>query len=155
LKFPEKLFGKITEYGLPPSAFCFEVTETFLSTDPALVLDVLTRIRLKGFQLSLDDFGTGHSSLTRLRRMPFGELKIDKSFVDGAEFDQECRVIVRNTVALARGLELKVVAEGVETEAQLDFLWETGCNIMQGFHFSKPMPNEQFVEWLHAWQKSA
>ena len=116
------------------------------------MLEVLTRLRLKGFQLSIDDFGTGHSSLARLRRMPFGELKIDKMFVDGAEHDQECRVIVRNTIALARGLELNVVAEGVENEAQLDFLWDTGCNVMQGYLFSKPMPKEQFEDWLRAWK---
>jgi EAL domain-containing protein (putative c-di-GMP-specific phosphodiesterase class I)/FixJ family two-component response regulator len=151
LKFPEKLSEKIKEYELPHSAFCFEVTESSLSSDPAHVLDVLTRLRLKGFQLSIDDFGTGHSSLARLRRMPFGELKIDKMFVDGAESDQECRVIIRNTVALARGLELKVVAEGVENEAQLDFLWNAGCNVMQGYLFSKPMPGEQFENWLQNW----
>lgn len=152
LNFPETLSKIIKEHGLPPSVFCFEVTESSLTSDPAHVLDVLTRLRLKGFQLSIDDFGTGYSSLARLRRMPFGELKIDKSFVDGVESDQECRVIVKNTVELARGLKLKVVAEGVENEAQLDFLLDTGCNVMQGYLFSKPLPKGQFEEWLRAWK---
>ena len=155
LKFPETLYDKIMDYDLPPSVFCYEVTESTLSSDPAHVLDVLTRLRLKGFQLSIDDFGTGHSSLARLRRLPFGELKIDRMFVEGADSDQECRVIIRNTVEMARGLELKVVAEGVENEAQLDFLWDTGCTLMQGNYFSKPMARERFEDWLHGWNKSA
>ena len=152
LIFPETIFDTIKSHGLSPSKFIIEVTETSLTSNPANVLDVLTRLRLKGFQLSIDDFGTGHSSLARLRRMPFGELKIDKMFVDGAESDQECRVIVENTVAMAHGLKLKVVAEGVENEAQLDFLRDTGCNVMQGYHFSKPLPKEKFEDWLQAWK---
>jgi len=147
LNFPEEMLHIVQNYGLAPSTIMIEVTETSLATDPNHVVNVLTRLRLKGFQLSIDDFGTGHSSLARLRKIPFRELKIDKMFIDTCDTDRENRVIVSNTMDLAHGLGLKVVAEGVETESQLAVLEELNCDHVQGYYFSKPLPPAEFEKW--------
>lgn len=147
LNFPEEMVKTVQSYGVSPSTIMIEVTETSLATDPNHVLNVLTRLRLKGFQLSIDDFGTGHSSLARLRKIPFRELKIDKMFIDACDSDRESGFIVSNTMNLAHGLGLKVVAEGVENEAQLAVLEDLKCDHVQGYYFSKPLPASEFEEW--------
>lgn len=151
LSFPERLLETVQRFGVAPSTIMIEVTETSLATNPNHVLNVLTRLRLKGFQLSIDDFGTGHSSLARLRRIPFRELKIDKIFIDACDTDRDSRLIVSNTMNLAHGLGLKVVAEGVETQAQLAVLEELNCDHVQGYHFSKPLPSADFEKWYEDW----
>ncbi len=103
------------------------------------MMDVLTRLRLKGFKLSIDDFGTGYSSLVQLQRMPFSELKIDRSFVMQMMDNKSCKVIVEIVIDLARRLELKTVAEGVEGEAVLDALIGIGCDMAQGYYVSRPL----------------
>ncbi len=147
LNFPEEILQTVQNYSVVPSTIMIEVTETSLATNPNHVMNVLTRLRLKGFQLSIDDFGTGHSSLARLRKIPFRELKIDKMFIDTCDTDRENRVIVSNTMHLAHGLGLKVVAEGVESEAQLAVLEELNCDHVQGYYFSKPLPPSEFEAW--------
>jgi EAL domain-containing protein (putative c-di-GMP-specific phosphodiesterase class I) len=102
-------------------------------------MDVLTRLRIKGFQLSIDDFGTGYSSLVQLQKMPFSEIKIDKSFTMQLMTNQGCRVIVEIIVDLARKLGLSSVAEGVEDEASLNALIEMGCDMAQGYYVSRPI----------------
>jgi EAL domain-containing protein (putative c-di-GMP-specific phosphodiesterase class I) len=130
----------------------FEVTETSVPVDPARARDILTRLRLKGFALSIDDFGTGHSSLESLQILPFNELKIDLGFVRVAETDKAARLIVESSIALGRQLGLTVLAEGVENEALWCWLNEAGCELAQGYFIGKPMPLEEMARWKAEWK---
>jgi EAL domain-containing protein (putative c-di-GMP-specific phosphodiesterase class I) len=127
----------------------FELTETTLISGGVSSLDILTRIRLKGIHLSIDDFGTGFSSLSQLYRMPFNELKIDLSFVRRMDQDADCYAIVENCVQLGHQLNMQVVAEGVENIAILNMLEELGCDVAQGYYFSKPLSGKDLVTWNH------
>ena len=153
LDLPEILVQKVEAGGLLPGNTVLEITETTFSSDPKHRLDILTRLRLKGFRLSIDDFGTGHSSLARLRQIPFSEMKIDKMFVGAADTDPGSRAIVGNTIELANRLGLSIVAEGVETDAQLKILEDLGCGKIQGYLYSKPLKIDAFQEWLKSWEK--
>lgn len=154
LYFPDILARTIKENRMKPSQFVLEITESTFSEDPTATLDVLTRLKLRGFSLSIDDFGTGHSSLARLRQIPFSELKIDKSFVIASDTNSECRIIIKNTIELANNLGLKVVAEGAETKEHIKLLTGYECDIVQGFFYAKPMPSEQFTEWYLNWEET-
>ena len=118
--------------------------------DPHRALDVLERLRALGVRLSLDDFGTGHSSLAYLKRLPLDEVKIDRSFVIGMSEDSDDAAIVRSTIDLARHLGLEVVAEGVETEAILRDLVDLSCDVAQGYYLSRPLPAHELSGWLAA-----
>ncbi len=133
---------------VPPDHIVLEVTETSLIRELGVALGVLTRLRLRGFGLSLDDYGTGFSSMQQLARIPFTELKIDRSFVHGAHKRESLQVILRSAVQLANALGLSTVAEGVETVEDLRLLQEYGCTIGQGWLFAKPMPAEEIIPWL-------
>ncbi|HEY9051068.1 MAG TPA: EAL domain-containing protein [Gammaproteobacteria bacterium] len=135
------------------SQLILEVTESALMEELTKSLDSLTRLRMKGFQLSIDDFGTGFSSMMQLYRAPFTELKIDQSFVMRIDRDQEARTIVESTINLAHNLNMKVVAEGVETDAILRELQKFGCDIAQGYFFAKPMPIDEMMSWLRLWNE--
>ncbi|HEY6539202.1 MAG TPA: EAL domain-containing protein [Candidatus Dormibacteraeota bacterium] len=130
----------LAETGLAPSRLHLEVTESVLITDPGSAARALGDLRDLGVTLAIDDFGTGNSSLTALQRFPFQVLKIDRSFVSGIGTRAEDTTIVAATLALAHGLGLKVVAEGVETQAQADLLIRDGCEELQGFLFGRPAP---------------
>jgi EAL domain-containing protein (putative c-di-GMP-specific phosphodiesterase class I) len=123
------------------------LTETAAMGNPTLMLEVLTRLRLKGFKLAIDDFGTGYSSMLQLHRLPFSELKIDQSFVAEMEHS-EARIIVGAIAGLGKNLGLELVAEGVENQALLKHLVGFGCEIGQGYHFSRPMQAVQVLDWL-------
>ena len=125
--------------GVAPGRITLEVTESAVSRDAVAATEVLTRFRLNGFGLSIDDFGTGHSSLVELYKMPFNELKIDRTFVSQVEQQEEARVIVRTLVRMAHELGLRTVGEGVETPAMLDFLRGCGCDEVQGYAVSRPV----------------
>ena len=118
--------------------------------DPHRAISVLERLRALGVRLSLDDFGTGHSSLAYLKRLPLDEVKIDRSFVIGMAENSNDAAIVRSTIDLARNLGLEVVAEGVETEAILRDLGALSCDVAQGFFLSRPLPADQLDGWLAA-----
>jgi diguanylate cyclase (GGDEF)-like protein len=134
--------------GLPPELLEIEITESALMDDTEANLVILNELKQLGVLLSLDDFGTGYSSLSYLRRFPIDVLKIDRSFVTDVARDSEADAIVTTIVHMARGLDLKVIAEGVETEAQLAFLRGLGCDAYQGYLFSKPRPAESATALL-------
>ena len=133
---------------VPTDHIVLEVTETSLVRELGVALGVLTRLRLRGFGLSLDDYGTGFSSMQQLARIPFTELKIDRSFVHGAHERESLQVILRSALQLAAELGLTTVAEGIETIEDWRMLREHGCDIGQGWLIAKPMPAEEFVPWL-------
>lgn len=139
--------------GLSPERLIFELTETSAMEDPVASLSLLTRLRMKGFQLSLDDFGTGFSSMLQLVRLPFSEIKVDRSFVMTAARSQESRTVIRSVVDLGRSLGLKSTAEGVEDSQTLGFLNEIGCDLAQGYFIARPMPAEQAAAWAQARSK--
>lgn len=145
---PEEIEGLLLQYGLAPGALIAEITETTVIANPLLAAEVLTRLRIKGIGLSMDDFGTGYSSLLTLLRLPFTELKIDRSFIAVCETDDEAWKIVRATISLARELGLAVVAEGIETEAVEARLRTAGCDIGQGWRFGRAMPERALHAWL-------
>jgi EAL domain-containing protein (putative c-di-GMP-specific phosphodiesterase class I) len=136
---PDRLEAHCRAAGLDPARLVVELTETSAMRDPAQMLDVLIRLRLKGFGLAIDDFGTGYSSLVQLRKMPFTEVKIDRSFVKSIPEDHDCTVISKTIVELAHNLGLLSVAEGVENQAALDCLAKMGCDMAQGYHLSRPV----------------
>jgi EAL domain-containing protein (putative c-di-GMP-specific phosphodiesterase class I) len=147
-RLPDRLAQLCGRCEVPPDRFCLELTETAAMGDPTLMLEVLTRLRLKGFKLAIDDFGTGYSSMLQLHRLPFSELKIDQSFVAEMERSEEARIIVGAIAGLGKNLGLELVAEGVENQALLKHLVGFGCEIGQGYHFSRPMPAGQVLDWL-------
>ena len=137
--------------GARQDAITFEVTETAAMANPLHGLDILTRLRIKGFKLSIDDFGTGYSSLVQLHRLPFSELKIDRSFVAECDRSSEARMIVKTMVDLGHNLDMTVVGEGVESEAVARILTDMGCDSGQGYAIARPMEAEQVPYWLAHW----
>jgi EAL domain-containing protein (putative c-di-GMP-specific phosphodiesterase class I) len=150
-ELPARLVTLCEVEDVPPSAIVVEMTETALDTDNLVAMETMVRLRLMGFRLSIDDFGTGHSSLVRLRRLPFSELKIDRSFAAALDRGGENAVIVRSLAQLARNLDLQTVIEGVEDEAALRFATEVGCDEAQGYHIAKPMPPEEIKSFAQTW----
>lgn len=134
--------------GLPPHMLELEITESTLMENAQDTLQALHELRNVGLRLSIDDFGTGYSSLSYLKRFPVDIIKIDRSFVQDTPDDADDAAIVTGIIALAHSLRLEVVAEGVETEAQLRFLREQNCDILQGYYLSKPMPADKFEQFI-------
>ena len=139
LELPELVTEDLENVGISPSSLVIEVTETALMQDLRRSLDILTRLRMKGIQLSIDDFGTGYSSMSQLVRIPFSELKIDRSFVEDADSVKDCRAVVKASIMLAHELGMTTVAEGVSSQTLLDLVTELGCDISQGYFTGKPM----------------
>jgi EAL domain-containing protein (putative c-di-GMP-specific phosphodiesterase class I) len=133
---------------MDPSLLEFEITETTLMQSGGQTLEVLAQINAMGVRLSIDDFGTGYSSLAYLKRFPVHKIKVDRAFVRELEASAEDRAIVAAVMALANSLQLAVVAEGVETEAQLALLREQGCQLAQGYLFARPLEASQIPEVL-------
>jgi EAL domain-containing protein (putative c-di-GMP-specific phosphodiesterase class I) len=147
---PDMVAGLLARHGVPGDRLECEISEDTVMADPRRASENLQRLRTLGVRMSLDDFGTGHSSLSYLKRLPLDEVKIDRSFVSGMADDASDVAIVRSTIDIARHLGLSVVAEGVETEETLDALSELHCDIAQGFLLSRPMPADQVGDWLAA-----
>ena len=152
LEFPDFVARAALNAGVPPTSLVLEVTESRLMKNPLAALDILTRLRLKRIGLSIDDFGTDHSSLAQLRDIPFDELKIDRSFVHGAWRDSSLRAIFDASLGMAQQLGMKTVAEGVEDRDDWDFLHKTGCDIAQGYFIARPMPADDLPAWIQAWK---
>jgi EAL domain-containing protein (putative c-di-GMP-specific phosphodiesterase class I)/ActR/RegA family two-component response regulator len=148
LEVPERLGKLVNAAGLQPSDFVIEVTESRLMVERSLAMETLTRLSLMGFILSIDDFGTGYSSLVQLIDLPFKELKIDGSFVQRSNLEHKAQAIVRIAYMLGSNLGMSVIAEGVETAGQLEFLRSCGGELVQGYHYARPMPFGTCTEWL-------
>ncbi|MDQ1395684.1 MAG: hypothetical protein QOG64_943, partial [Acidimicrobiaceae bacterium] len=144
----DDIAGLLDASGVPARSLCLELTESSIMADFRRTVAVLHRLRAIGVAIAIDDFGTGHSSLAYLKRLPVDELKIDKSFVLSMHDDPSDEAIVRTVVDLARNLRLPVVAEGVETEAAADSLRLMGCGAAQGYLYSRPVPADDFRNWL-------
>lgn len=138
----------LSEWKLPPGFLTFEITESAMMAEPDRALDTLTQLDRMGIALSVDDFGTGFSSLGYLKKLPVDELKIDRSFVINMTEDENDATIVRSTIDLAHNLGLKVVAEGVEDARTLELLQRLSCDTAQGYHIARPMPAAELSDWL-------
>lgn len=153
LDFQDLVVRLVTEHGLPPQKITLEVTESqLMGSDTRIPLEILTRLRLKRFHLSIDDFGTGHSSMAQLRDIPFSELKIDQGFVHRAWMDDTLRAIYDASLSMAKQLSMEVVAEGVEDRNDWELLRQTGCDYAQGNFVSVPLLPADFSRWLEEWQ---
>jgi PAS domain S-box-containing protein len=155
LGLPDLMLRSAEAVGLRPADIILEVTETGVTKDVAIALDVLTRLRLKGFGLSIDDFGIGYSSFEQLGRIPFTEMKLDRSFVNRGGQDPAARAILESSMAMAQKLSLSTVAEGVETDAELAMVRDMGCGSVQGYLIAKPMPVDDLIRWLQDRQHGA
>jgi EAL domain-containing protein (putative c-di-GMP-specific phosphodiesterase class I)/ActR/RegA family two-component response regulator len=142
-------------HGIAPERLILELTETATMEDPVASLSLLTRLRMKGFRLSIDDFGTGHSSMIQLVRQPFSEVKIDKSFVISSAHSEESRAVIKSIVDLGHSLKLKTAAEGVEDAAALTMLKNMGCDLAQGYFIGRPMPGDKVASWIEAREATA
>jgi len=138
----------LREYGVPPGVLELELTESLVMENPESVIEVMRELRRHGVALSIDDFGTGYSSMAYLHRLPVDKLKIDRSFISGVECDAHNAAICESILALGRSFDLKVIAEGVETEGQLAWLREHGCHEVQGYLLARPMPFEAMLAHL-------
>jgi EAL domain-containing protein (putative c-di-GMP-specific phosphodiesterase class I) len=136
--------------GLDPRLLCLEITENVAMTNVAFVVRTINELRELGVAISIDDFGTGYSSLSYLKRFRVHTLKIDKSFIQEVNTNDESAAIVTALLAMSRGLNIRTLAEGVETAEQLAFLQQHGCNEIQGYLFSKPLPADIFQRLLEA-----
>ncbi|MDH3378218.1 MAG: EAL domain-containing response regulator [Gammaproteobacteria bacterium] len=152
VSLPDRIAKCALDHGIKSSQIIVEITESWLASNAVTALDILTRLRLKGFELSIDDYGTGYSTLLQLKDMPFSELKLDQSFVRGAGENKQARTIAGSSVTLGQNLDLKVVAEGVETVKEWRFVQDLGCDIAQGFFIAAPMRGEEIPEWHVQWQ---
>ncbi len=140
------IIGALREFGVSPGQLELEITETVLMENVHANVDLLNRLQTEGIRFSIDDFGTGYSSMAYLKRFPIDQVKIDRTFVRDIPGDRDDEAITTAIIAMAHRLGLSVVAEGVENERQLAFLRLAGCDIMQGFHFSEPLPPEKVIE---------
>jgi predicted signal transduction protein with EAL and GGDEF domain len=143
------LMAALAESGLPAGRLELEITESVLLNDDSHTLETLHQLRQIGVRISLDDFGTGFSSLSYLRAFPFDKMKIDRSFVQEIGSSRKTMVITKSLIKLATGLEMSITAEGVETQEQLDWLKAAGCTEVQGYLISRPLPVAQFRSFIN------
>lgn len=144
----QSISQRLADHRLPASGLTFELTEGGLLTTPVISLENLMRLRIMGCGLSIDDFGTGFSSLQRLSHLPFTEIKLDGGFIRNLEHEPRSQIIVSSTLALGEALKLSVVVEGIETPEQYQQLVSLGCAKGQGYLFAKPMPQADLMRWL-------
>jgi EAL domain-containing protein (putative c-di-GMP-specific phosphodiesterase class I) len=152
LKFPDILVSIAERYGVLPENLTIEITETGLIKELSKTLDILLRLRMKQVKLSIDDFGTGYSMMQQLKNIPATELKIDKSFIQEMTTSETDRIMVQKTIELGHELRMQVLAEGVETQEQLELLRSYGCDTVQGYLFSRPIPAGEMVSWLKTYR---
>ncbi len=153
LKFPERFTAVLQKHETPMDGVILEITETGLLKELARALDVLTRLRVKGIHLAIDDFGTGYAMMQQLVNIPATELKIDREFVMNMHLNSSDRIMVEKSIEIGHELGMKVLAEGVETQQQLDLVRRNGCDAAQGYFFSRPLPPKDLVSWLATYAK--
>jgi EAL domain-containing protein (putative c-di-GMP-specific phosphodiesterase class I)/AmiR/NasT family two-component response regulator len=146
-ELPEKLAEMVSGHDLPPGSLSVELTESSATANEIMMLGTLARLRLKGIDLAIDDFGTSYSGLDRLSTIPFTSLKIDMRFITDMMTNKNARMIVESSIALAKRLKMKTVAEGIETEAQLALLKDMRCDFGQGYLFAPPMEFQKLLIW--------
>jgi len=146
-ELPEKLAEMVSGHDLPPGSLTIELTESSATANEITMLGTLARLRLKGIDLAIDDFGTSYSGLDRLSTIPFTSLKIDMRFITDMMTNKNARMIVESSIALAKRLKMKTVAEGIETEAQLALLKNKRCDFGQGYLFAPPMEFQKLLVW--------
>jgi EAL domain-containing protein (putative c-di-GMP-specific phosphodiesterase class I) len=151
LDFPDTMNAIVRGKGLQPSAVSFEITESVALANQTGTMDILTRLRLKGFELAIDDLGTGFASLQALRQLPFTEMKIDRTFVSDADSSRDSLSIVRSIIGMAHNMGVRCVAEGVEDLATLDLLRRLGIDYLQGYVIERPMPSHRVLGWMSEW----
>jgi EAL domain-containing protein (putative c-di-GMP-specific phosphodiesterase class I)/CheY-like chemotaxis protein len=151
----DRLVNAIEESGIEPRNVVLEVTETAAANHQGRVLENLSRLRMKGFGLAIDDYGTGYSSMQQLCRIPFTELKIDQSFVRNAHTNRTSRAVIESSLEIARKLGIDAVAEGVESENEARLLRDLGCRLGQGYYLGRPLPAADFDAWLASGARSA
>jgi EAL domain-containing protein (putative c-di-GMP-specific phosphodiesterase class I) len=151
IEFPDRLGRVLREFDATPEQLTLEVTEAASLDDPELVMDIFTRLRVKGVGLSLDDFGIGMSSLTQLYKMPFSEVKIDRLLIAEIIQSKAAATVVRAIVELAHNLSLTVCAEGVETSPMFEFLEQSGCDALQGDFIARAMPASEIESFIEVW----
>jgi EAL domain-containing protein (putative c-di-GMP-specific phosphodiesterase class I) len=149
--FADMVLGLLERHGLPTGRLILEVTETATMVNPINALQALRGLYDAGIRLAIDDFGTGYSSLSYIRKLPVHEIKIDRSFVREMDANREDATIVRTTINMCHDLGFEVVAEGVESDDTSQLLRNMQCDIMQGYHLSRPMPEEHVAGWLSTW----
>jgi EAL domain-containing protein (putative c-di-GMP-specific phosphodiesterase class I)/FixJ family two-component response regulator len=151
-QLPEHFGAMVHGAGLDPEVVTIEVTETSAMTDLGHSLETLARLRMKGFGLSIDDYGTGFSSMQQLARIPFNELKIDQAFVTHSGSQPVLHALLESSVGIGRRLGLKTVAEGVESEEDWEAVAQCGCDVAQGFFAARPMPAHEMLDWYDGWR---
>jgi EAL domain-containing protein (putative c-di-GMP-specific phosphodiesterase class I) len=152
---PDYVADALSRHGVPSAALHLEVTEEVLMRDAARATEVLADLRAMGIRLAVDDYGTGYSSLAYLHALPVDDLKLDRAFVAHCDTDPRSAAIVKSTVELAHNLDMRMIAEGVENEAVLDRLRRWDCDLVQGYHLSRPQPPERLTPWLRERQSLA
>lgn len=153
--FVEKLVDVVDKYQIPYKFFEIEMTESAYGTENENVIQVVNRLKSYGFPLSMDDFGSGYSSLNLLKNMPIDVLKIDKEFLGETETSKRSREIIRMIVEMSKAIDIRTICEGVETNQQAEFLKNIGCDMVQGFLYARPMPEENYLEELQKYKKTA
>jgi EAL domain-containing protein (putative c-di-GMP-specific phosphodiesterase class I) len=151
LDLPERIASLALDAHVPAAFITLEVPETHVVRASAAMIDVGTRLRLKGFRLCIDQFGTGQSGLSNLKQLPFNELKIDRSFVHGCSTSSAKRAVVEASLSLARNLKMTAVAAGIQQRPDWNLLDELGCDVMQGFFIARPMSEEGLEAWAAQW----
>ncbi|MDB6085780.1 MAG: histidine kinase, partial [Gammaproteobacteria bacterium] len=149
-RFADTVIHLLLQTGADASRIVLEVTESGAMKDLSATLRMMEQLRVLGIRFSIDDFGTGYSSLAHLKRLPVDEVKIDRSFIQELETQRDDDVIVRSTISLGHALNLKVVAEGVELASSWEMLGRLGCDMIQGYFISKPLPTREFTAWMTA-----
>jgi EAL domain-containing protein (putative c-di-GMP-specific phosphodiesterase class I)/ActR/RegA family two-component response regulator len=152
LKLPDTFMSLLSKHDASADGVILEITETSLTNQLSRTLDVLARLRMKGVKLAIDDFGTGYAMMQQLVNFPATELKIDRNFVMNMHINSSDRIMVEKSIELGHALGMKVIAEGVETEAQLEFLRRAGCDSAQGYFFTRPLPPKELVQWIDDYQ---
>ena len=148
LELPDRMAREAARFRIEPRQLILEITESGLFQNAANTLDILARLNMKGFQLSIDDFGTGYSSMEQLQRVPFAEMKIDRAFVHGASENAKAKALLESSASLGRSLQMKVVAEGVETQEDWNAVRTAGVDYVQGYFVAKPMAAADIPAWL-------